>query len=59
MTVKPTISDSEFFKPRYDDGGKIRFMTRSDGYVMVRRPGCTPFVKTYAEWEALPTAPPT
>lgn len=34
--------------------GPVRLMARSGGYVMVRRPGCAPFVMTEKEWAALP-----
>ena len=36
------------------DGGKVRFMVRSGGYVMCRRPRLSPFVMTEAEWRRLP-----
>lgn len=36
------------------DGGKVRFMTRSGGYVMARRPRCVPFVMSEKEWNRLP-----
>ena len=38
---------------RYDEHGRIRFMTRSDGYVMVRRPHCMPFVLAEKKWLSL------
>ena len=48
------------------DGGKVRFMARSGGYVMCRRPRCAPFVLSEKEWLKLPafheadhSAPPT
>ena len=36
------------------DGGKVRFMVRSGGYVMCRRPRAMPYVVTEKEWRALP-----
>lgn len=36
------------------EGGRLRFMARSGGYVMVRRPRCSPFVLTEKEWGKLP-----
>lgn len=36
------------------DGGIVRLMARSGGYVMVRRPRCSPFVLTEKEWAAMP-----
>lgn len=36
------------------DGGMVRLMARSGGYVMVRRPRCAPFVLTEKEWAAMP-----
>lgn len=36
------------------DGGKVRFMARSGGYVMCRRPRCMPFVLSERQWLNLP-----
>ena len=36
------------------DGGRVRLMARSGGYVMVRRPRCIPFVLTEKEWARMP-----
>ncbi len=36
------------------DGGRVRLMARSGGYVMVRRPRCMPFVLTENEWAKMP-----
>lgn len=36
-------------------GDKIRFMARSGGYVMVRKPHCMPFVLSEKAWAKLPT----
>lgn len=41
-------------KMRPGGDGPVRFMTRSGGYVMARRPGCVPFVLSEKEWMALP-----
>lgn len=38
----------------YDRHGVIRYMVRSGGYVMVRRPRCTPFVMSEKDWRKLP-----
>ncbi len=35
------------------DGSKVVLMAEARGYVMVRRPGCAPFVMSVAEWNAL------
>jgi hypothetical protein len=40
--------------PAYDMHGKVMFMVRSGGYVMVKRPRCAPFVLTEKEWRKLP-----
>lgn len=37
-----------------NDGGKLRYMTQSGGYVMVRRPRCMPFVMIEKKWRNLP-----
>jgi len=34
---------------RYDDHSNVRVMAIADGYVMIRRPGCIPFIKTVKE----------
>ena len=41
------------FKPRRhpSDGGEVRCMVAVDGYVMVRRPGCMPFVLALSKWD--------
>ena len=38
----------------YDAHGPIKYMTRSGGYVMVRRPRCAPFVLSEKDWRRLP-----
>jgi hypothetical protein len=38
---------------RVDDNGEIRYMCRSGGYVMVRRPRAMPFVLSEKEWARL------
>jgi len=38
---------------RYDAIGPVVEMARASNYVMVRRPGCAPFVLTVKEFEAL------
>lgn len=43
--------------PKYDRIGKITYMVRSGGYVMVRRPYNMPFIMTEKEWGKLPTDP--
>jgi hypothetical protein len=45
-------------RARQDDIGPIRFMVRSGGYVMCRRPRCIPFVLSEKEWSKLPIAEP-
>ena len=35
-------------------GGELRLMVRTNGYCMVRKPGCVPFVLSEKEWRALP-----
>lgn len=38
---------------RADARGPLRFMAVADGYVMVRRPGCVPFVMHERDWRKL------
>lgn len=42
---------------RFDKGGPIRCMANAEGYVMVRRPGCAPFVLSCKEWAQLLSTP--
>ena len=43
---------------RFDPVGEIRLMAQADGYVLVRRPGCMPFVLRAAEWGKMPKRDP-
>jgi hypothetical protein len=38
---------------------RIRLMARSGGYVMVRKPRCTPFVLSEKDWGKLPRFTPS
>ena len=42
---------------RYDNRGKIKKMCEAEGYVMVRRSGCAPFVLPLGAWELLAKTP--
>ncbi|WP_226018430.1 hypothetical protein [Novosphingobium sp. FKTRR1] len=35
-------------------GGLVRFMASADGYVMVRRPTCAPFIVSNKDWLSWP-----
>ena len=37
---------------RPSDGAVFTFMTSADGYAMVRRPSCMPFVVPVKEWNS-------
>lgn len=39
---------------RVDHIGPLRLMAEAEGYVMVRRPGCMPFLMSADKWRALP-----
>lgn len=47
-------------RDRYDNRpmtmvqNRVRFMVRSGGYVMVRKPGAMPFVVSEKDWAKLP-----
>jgi hypothetical protein len=43
-------------EPRWHGVGESRYMAHADGYVMVRRPHCMPYVMAEKEWLALPSA---
>lgn len=38
--------------------GKIKLMAVADGYCMVRKPGCLPYVMSVKEWQRLPAFDP-
>lgn len=40
--------------PDYKSGGVVRFMAAAEGYVMVRRPRCIPFIVGINEWNSWP-----
>ena len=42
------------FKHDRSKDGRIVYMAHAKNYVMVRRPGCVPFVLTEKEWRTLP-----
>lgn len=44
-------------RPAYDEYTDLRYICGSEGYVMVRRPYCTPFVMPLKQWEKLPKQP--
>lgn len=41
-------------RPAKDKEGKIIFLVKSGGYVMVKRPKSKPFVLTLKEWAKIP-----
>jgi hypothetical protein len=42
---------------RYDGLGKLKLMAKVDGYVMLRRPKCMPFVRSVGQWNAMSAVP--
>lgn len=44
----------EFMADRMPSTGRTTYMAHGKGYVMVRHPGCMPFVVTETEWRAMP-----
>jgi hypothetical protein len=49
------LKDGKWAQEVVGDGGRVRLMARSGGYVMVRRPRCSPFVLSEKEWAQMPT----
>ncbi len=43
---------------RYDQYGKLTALAAQDGWMMVRRPACVPFVIKVKDWIALDSEPP-
>lgn len=61
LTIPDTFDGKKWTHRRRDpEGGRIRYMARSGGYVMVRKSRMMPFVLTEKEWAKLPIfdAPP-
>ena len=54
--MPPRLSERRRDGPDYY--GSIRKMASADGYVMVRRPGCTPFIMSEQAWLSLPLDSP-
>jgi hypothetical protein len=44
----------ELVADRRLDNTRVRFMAEADGYVMVRKPHCVPFIMQTSEWLRLP-----
>jgi hypothetical protein len=44
----------EFEHDRSYRGGRVKYMTHADGYVMARKPRAMPFVISEKEWRQLP-----
>lgn len=44
----------EFERDRSYRGGRVKYMTHVDGYVMARKPRAMPFVISEKEWRHLP-----
>jgi hypothetical protein len=42
------------YEPLPEPHDRLRYMARSGGYVMVRKPGAMPFVLSEKEWAKLP-----
>lgn len=42
---------------RHDAIGPVRVLAVAEGYVMARRPHCSPFVLREGEWSKLPSDP--
>ena len=40
--------------PDVKGGGVVTYMAAADGWVMVRRPRCTPFVAPISDWNSWP-----
>lgn len=49
--------DYKHAERRHDQYGEMRLMSEAEGFVMVRRKGCAPFVITRVEWDNLSKNP--
>jgi hypothetical protein len=45
----------EVARKRQDSIGPLRLLAKAEGWCMVRRPGCAPFVMHEKEWTQLPS----
>lgn len=55
--VNPSLKTGVIPAIKFDDVGELRFMAATAGYVMCRRPGCYPTIRTMTEWRALSDRP--
>lgn len=50
-------SDKRLPRVKYDGTAKLTLMASAKGYVMARRSGCYPVIRTEQEWRALSDTP--
>lgn len=55
--VNPNVNAGDIPVIRFDDVGELRLLASGGGYVMCRRLGCYPTIRTVTEWRALSDKP--
>lgn len=58
MRVNPQVMAGDIPAIKYDLHGKLMLIAAGRGYVMARRRGCYPIIRTEFEWRALSDTPP-
>ena len=56
--VNPTDKAGDIPVIKYDVNGKLTLIAAGANYVLCRRPGCYPMIRTEREWRALSDTPP-
>jgi hypothetical protein len=51
--VNPKVMVMDIPATKFDDVGRIEMLAAGGGFVLVRRPGCYPMIRTIKEWRAL------
>jgi hypothetical protein len=55
--VNPTDKAGEIPVIKFDDAGKLMLIATGANYVLCRRLGCYPMIRTVKEWRALSDKP--
>lgn len=58
MRVNPTVKAGDIPVIRFDDAGAIHLLATGADYVLCRRRGAYPMIRTVKEWWALSDTPP-
>jgi hypothetical protein len=56
--VNPNVNAKDIPSIKYDANGKMTLIAAGANYVLCRRPGCYPMIRTERDWRALSDTPP-